>query len=231
MRPSIPLIDKEKVCEVALHLIAKEGIDALTIRRIAAEIGVNGASLYHHFHNKHEIIVGAAELALSKVRVERFEGEPWDEWVLRNVRGLFRVLREHPDLIPVLIRRHELQLGFKENDFYFAEFERQGLEIGLIWPLTESLQAFAIGMVMQEHAGLDRSAPVTDEFPALKRATEKRLLNTEEAFDLGCQAIIGAVADESRRRKATKKRPARKAAAPAKRAAAPAKRPARSRAR
>ncbi len=202
MRPRFPLIEKEKVCEIALDLIAKEGIEALTIRRIAAEIGVNGASLYHHFHNKNEIIVGAAELALSQTRVERFEGEPWEEWCFRNVRGLYRVLRSHPDLIQVLVRRHDLRLGLKENDFYFAEFERQGLASGLIWTLMESLQAFAIGMVMQEQAGMDRTSPVTDEYPALKRATESRILNAEETFELGCHALIEAVAAESRARTA-----------------------------
>ncbi len=208
MRPRFPLIEKEKVCEIALDLIAKEGIQALTIRRIAAEIGVNGASLYHHFHNKDEIIVGAAELALSRTRVERFEGEPWEEWCFRNARGLYRLLREHPDLIQVLIHRHEVRLGFKETDFYFSEFERQGLAIGLVWTLMESLQAFAIGMVMQEQAGMDRSTPVADEYPSLKRATETRILTAEESFELGCHALIEAVAQESRSRatKTTRKK-------------------------
>lgn len=216
MRPPVPLIDKEKVCEIALDLIAREGIETLTIRRLASEIGVNGASLYHHFHNKDEIVLGAAELALSRTRVKRYEGEPWDEWCLRNAQGLYRLLRKHPDLIPVLVRRNDLHLGFAETDAYFAEFERQGVAIGLVWTLMESLQAFAIGMVMQEQVGMDRKTPMTDEFPSLKRATQSRLLNNADAFTLGCRALIAAVGDESRRIAASGK----KAAKPARRATA-----------
>jgi AcrR family transcriptional regulator len=40
----------------------------LSIRRLAAELGVNGASLYHHFECKDDILIGATELALRRTR-------------------------------------------------------------------------------------------------------------------------------------------------------------------
>jgi AcrR family transcriptional regulator len=53
---------------VTLELIRTEGIDAVTIRRLAAEMDVKSASLYYHFHNKEEILVLAARKVLEGVR-------------------------------------------------------------------------------------------------------------------------------------------------------------------
>ena len=59
-RPKVPLISKRKTLEAALRIIDAEGLESLSVRRLAIELNVNGASLYHHFKNKEEILVGAA---------------------------------------------------------------------------------------------------------------------------------------------------------------------------
>ena len=66
-RPKFALISRRKTLEAALHIIDTEGLDALSLRRLAIELNVNPASLYHHFSNKEEILVGAAMLALSSL--------------------------------------------------------------------------------------------------------------------------------------------------------------------
>jgi AcrR family transcriptional regulator len=197
-RPPYPLIEKDKVYELALNVISTDGVEALTIRRLAAEVGVNGASFYHHFKNKDEILRGAAQLALSRVQVNPLGSERWEDWCLTNVLGLYRVLREYPDLVPVLVRNRGSNMGFKDTDRYFAEFERQGLAISLAWSLTESLQAFAIGTVLQQQASKDRPDTFGDDYPTLQRATRGRLHDADETFTLGCQTLIRAAAEESR---------------------------------
>lgn len=197
MRPSMPLLSKEKVCEVALELIAEDGLEAVTIRRIAERFGVNGASLYHHFRSKEEIVAGAAQLALSRAHLERFDGERWDEWCLRSAERLYSLLSDYPNLVTVLIRRNDLQVAFEDVDFYFAEFERQGVAIELMWTLMESLQALAVGTVIQQQAGLHRSAPEMDAYPSLSRATRARSMGPDEAFLLGCRALIDSIDQRS----------------------------------
>lgn len=53
------------------RIIDEHGLQGLSIRRLAEALGVNGASLYHHFRNKDEILAGVAELALAEVRMRQ----------------------------------------------------------------------------------------------------------------------------------------------------------------
>jgi TetR/AcrR family transcriptional regulator, tetracycline repressor protein len=192
-RPPVALISKDKVCEIALEIIDSAGIDAVTIRRIAAEINVNGASLYHHFQNKEEILAGATEMALSEAHTERIGEETWKSWCLRNAERLYAVVRKHPNLIPILIRRNALRLAFNDLEFYFGEFERQGLSIRVMWMLMESLQAFTIGMLQHNHMMTDDLVDVSDDYPNIQRATKDRLFSQEEEFRIGCKALVEAV--------------------------------------
>jgi len=92
-RPKIPLISKRAALQAALDIIDTEGIDALSIRYLAEKLGVNGASLYHHFQNKDEIVVGAAT-------AERILGffvlENLGEKSFKNVSQPLRVYRIIP---------------------------------------------------------------------------------------------------------------------------------------
>src|SRR4051812_12727936 len=97
-RPKKPLISKREVLELALKIIDEEGLAALSIRRLATECEVNGASFYYHFANKDEIVRGAAALALDDLRVPRDDGSDWQEWLVRNTQMYHAALLAHPDL-------------------------------------------------------------------------------------------------------------------------------------
>src|SRR2546425_10001088 len=86
-RPKTPLISRRKTLEVALEIIDGEGLDAFSIRRLATELDINGASLYHHFANKDEILAGVAELALADVRTPTDPDADWRERAPGNRRG------------------------------------------------------------------------------------------------------------------------------------------------
>ncbi|MDT7657513.1 MAG: TetR/AcrR family transcriptional regulator, tetracycline repressor protein, partial [Pseudonocardiales bacterium] len=144
-RPKIPLISKRKALEVALDIIDNEGIESLSIRRLAERLKVNGASLYHHFENKEEIVVGAAKLALEEVRTPQTHDEPWRVWILRNARRLRQAFREHPDLVPVMLRRQPLGIGAAQMDATVALLEEENVPTGAIAPMLEALELYAIG--------------------------------------------------------------------------------------
>lgn len=193
-RPKVPLISKRATLEVALRIIDEEGIDALSIRRLAAEFNVNGASFYYHFNNKEEIIAGAAELALDDVRVPRDTGEDWREWLLRNAQMYRKALLNHPDLIMVMLRRGRLRIGLRRLDTSVKRLEQQGLPTEASAALVDALETFAIGSALSEyHGAVDVQIP--PEYPNLKRALDQRGLSSEHNFDTACRGIINAIAD------------------------------------
>jgi AcrR family transcriptional regulator len=206
-RPKIPLISKRAALEAALDIIDTEGIDALSIRRLAERLGVNGASLYHHFQNKEEIVVGAAKLALEEVRVPQGHEEPWQVWLLRNARRLRAAFRDHPDLVPVMLRREPLGIGTSQIDATFAMLAEEGVPIGAIAPMMEALELYAIGSALHEsNAGTTKPDP--KRAPHMAEAEAARALGPDEIFDLVCEQIVAATVKVAAEKSTPPKKPA-----------------------
>jgi TetR/AcrR family transcriptional regulator, tetracycline repressor protein len=199
-RPKVPLIARRKALEVALDIVDNEGIDGLSIRRLAERLNVNGASLYHHFENKEEIVVGAAKLALEQVRTPQTQDEPWRVWVLRNARRLRQALREHPDLIPVMLRREPLGIGAAQMDATVTLLEADGVPIGAIGPMLEALELYAIGSALHEarNGGATTGTDLDpDRTPNLSRALGAAAVSADEIFDVVCERIVDAVLERA----------------------------------
>jgi TetR/AcrR family transcriptional regulator, tetracycline repressor protein len=75
----------------------------VTIRRLAQELGVTPMALYWHFKNKDELLAGAADHALARVKATRDPGDPWQKQLRTMVEALVGVMREYPSL-PVLMQ-------------------------------------------------------------------------------------------------------------------------------
>jgi TetR/AcrR family tetracycline transcriptional repressor len=221
-RPKIPLISRRKALEEALKIIDEEGLDGLSIRRLADELHVNGASLYHHFTNKEEIVVGAAELALADVRTPTETDESWHTWLPRNSTLLREAMRAHPELIPVIVRRSELGMGRKMLDSSAIRLVEEGVPLGAVAPLLDALETFAIGSAIHEARD---AAPVTEDRSGsvLAKAARSRLLSADEIYAVVSRAIVEAVevAAEAKEGERSARRGARSVrAVPAKKAPA-----------
>lgn len=193
-RPKIPLISKRKALEAALEIIDSDGIEALSIRRLADGLNVNGASLYHHFENKEAILVGAAGLALEDVRTPQTHDEPWRVWILRNARRLRQAFRAHPDLVPVMLRRQPLGIGAEQMDSTAARLIEEGVPVGAVAPMLEALELYAIGSALHEAAEGDApSSPDEERTPNLARAVARRAMSANEVFDKVCGQIIDTI--------------------------------------
>ena len=59
--PRQPL-DRERVLRAAVELADTEGIEALTMRRLAARLGVEAMTLYYHVKNKTDVVDGMVDL-------------------------------------------------------------------------------------------------------------------------------------------------------------------------
>jgi TetR/AcrR family tetracycline transcriptional repressor len=196
-RPKTPLISRRNTLEVALEIVDAEGLDALSIRRLATELKVNGASLYHHFANKDEILAGVAQLALADVRTPTDPDAEWREWLLRNVLNYRQALKMHPHLIPVLVKRHPLRIGLAEHNASAALLAVKGVPRGAILPVLEALEQLAIGSVLYDSAvELDEHPEAwKDEYPHLYQLGQQAALDQDELFEVMARAVIDAVVD------------------------------------
>jgi AcrR family transcriptional regulator len=97
-------LSQERIVDVALTLIDREGAEALTVDRLGAELGVTGMALYKHFPTKDAIqdsVVGRLLTSLDPLdaAVHPREG------LARFYRSLWRLFRAHPNVLAVLVSR------------------------------------------------------------------------------------------------------------------------------
>ncbi|MFF5185775.1 TetR/AcrR family transcriptional regulator [Streptomyces sp. NPDC000345] len=94
----VPLTE-DGICAKALELIDADGVEALTMRRLAAELDANPMSLYHHVPNKDAVLRGVTERVGSQFRTPERQDASWQER-LRQLALDFRALaHRHPKLM------------------------------------------------------------------------------------------------------------------------------------
>lgn len=104
-RPRKPLLSRDRIVEAAGALVDSEGLDAVSTRRLAAELGVSGPSLYNHFRNKDEILDAVADTVSAQVDLSMFDASDTRDWraALHDWAVSYRAaLTEHPHIVPVL---------------------------------------------------------------------------------------------------------------------------------
>jgi TetR/AcrR family tetracycline transcriptional repressor len=101
-------LSRSAVVDRALRLADAEGIDALTIRRLAQELSVTPMALYWHFRNKEELITGLANQIWSEIRSDIDPAAHWSDQLRYLLESLIDVLRTHASASALLIGSDKL---------------------------------------------------------------------------------------------------------------------------
>ncbi|HEX9623916.1 MAG TPA: TetR family transcriptional regulator [Streptosporangiaceae bacterium] len=101
-------LSRSAVVDCALRLADAEGMDALTIRRLAQELGVTPMALYWHFRNKEELISGLTDQIWIEVRSDIDPDAHWSDQFRYLLESLVDVLRNHPSASALLIGADKL---------------------------------------------------------------------------------------------------------------------------
>jgi AcrR family transcriptional regulator len=80
-----------------------EGLGAVTIRRLAGDLGVTPMALYWHFRTKDELLAGLADRVWSQVDASVDVGAAWPDQLRSVVESIVRVLRAHPGTSSLLL--------------------------------------------------------------------------------------------------------------------------------
>ncbi|MDQ6657864.1 MAG: TetR/AcrR family transcriptional regulator [Actinomycetota bacterium] len=103
-RPSRPapkvrnVLSRERIVEVALQIIDGEGTEAVSMRRIATELGTGAASLYAYVSGKDEVLALAHELVIGQLTFPETAGQDWQSMLKSWARGMYELYAEHQDL-------------------------------------------------------------------------------------------------------------------------------------
>lgn len=93
-----PGLTRQTVVRAALVLLEEVGLDALSTRRLAAELGVKSPALYWHFRSKRELLEEmSSAIQLAQDFSGPQKGEAWPDWLARRAIEHRRVLLAHRD--------------------------------------------------------------------------------------------------------------------------------------
>ncbi|MCA1821358.1 MAG: TetR/AcrR family transcriptional regulator, partial [Pseudonocardia sp.] len=101
-------LTRERVVAEALTLIAQQGIEALTMRTLAARLGVVPGALYRHVRSKEQLQDLVVDGVLAEVDCNVNSALPWTEQIKALAHRLRKVLEDHPGVAGLLKTRDPL---------------------------------------------------------------------------------------------------------------------------
>jgi AcrR family transcriptional regulator len=91
-------LSRELIVDTAMRILDAEGLDALSMRRVAMELRTGPASLYAHVANKDELLELMIDRVLGEIEVPVPEPGRWQEQLMESARAAHRVWTRHPGI-------------------------------------------------------------------------------------------------------------------------------------
>src|ERR687891_2960838 len=90
-------LSRRRILEAAVRFVDREGLDALSMRKLGSELGVEAMSLYNHVPNKSALLDGMVEVLLGELEILS-ENYGWEERIREGYRAFRRLAHKHPDV-------------------------------------------------------------------------------------------------------------------------------------
>jgi len=197
-RPTTAKLDQARIRAAALALIDAEGLEGLSMRRLATALDVSAASLYFHYATKDELLEAVAADILANVDTSAFSSG-WEPGVRAWARSLRAALAAHPRLVPVLSHAP----GRRADALQRADDIQGGL-VAAGWPPREATMIGAAAKYLVFGAALGSFAEgfaadpevYADRYPHLGQAHRLAARAAEvdrESFEFALEQLIAGL--------------------------------------
>ncbi len=190
-------ISRDDVVRAALEVLDDEGFAGLTLRGVAARLGVSAPTLYWHVKDKRHLLDLIAEQVLAEVpestRAPR-EDESVLEWLAESFRVRRALLLSHRDSVQVVAGNRPTDDALPGIERTLAVLVDAGLEPGEAVRVITALGSFLLGDVLETQAAADRPLEeprVADlsAFPTVVAAT-RTAGGEDERFEDGLRLML-----------------------------------------
>jgi AcrR family transcriptional regulator len=103
--PARERLSRDVLAASALALADREGLEAVTIRRLAQDHAVTPMALYWHFKDKDELLDGIAERLFAGVVLPDITDRPWDTDLHAVLEAFLSAMRPHPATVGLVVTR------------------------------------------------------------------------------------------------------------------------------
>ncbi|MFD4397458.1 TetR/AcrR family transcriptional regulator C-terminal domain-containing protein [Kitasatospora sp. NPDC058478] len=195
-------LQRDEVVRTALRVLDEEGIDGLTTRRLARELGVQSPALYWHFKNKRELLDLMAEAMLAEALPADRSPDPehWPDWLAADARAKRHALLAYRDGARVHAGTLPTEDELPAVEAQLDALRQAGLRPRTALRLLLTIDRYIMGWVTEEQAwrqdAADRARPpfpdeALHDLPLLREAADVlRMTDHDADFEYGLRVLI-----------------------------------------
>jgi TetR/AcrR family tetracycline transcriptional repressor len=167
-------LSKDTVTSRALELADAQGLDRLTIRRLALELGVTPMALYWHFRSKEELLAALGDRVWSEISLELDPDADWAAHIRGLMESLVAMLRAHPCAPQLLMSGEKMhsEASMMASETALAVLARGGFDPEHAAAITRSALWTGLMRVMSE-PGYDPALPLAGRVEQQRQAQIK----------------------------------------------------------
>ena len=199
-------LSRERVVEAALELVDSEGPDALTMRRLGRELGVEAMSIYEYTSGKDDLVVAVMERLLEELELPTFGHPDWKQRIRDVVGAWLRLAERHPKAFPLLYRERP----FLPRDLFFPEeiydaLRQAGFDESATVSAYGAIALFVNGSLMRGSPATSGTSSRWDDAPPFDAAEFPRIaellphahsLAWQTLFDRGLELLLSGLEAE-----------------------------------
>lgn len=150
-RPQAAPLTRARVLEAALDYVDEHGLEALSMHKLGARLGVQAMSLYSHVRNKGEVLDGIVEVLWSEAGAHYAPAADWPSATRSFARLLYDLVHRHPSAAPLLMSRQVLpESALRVCESYLRVLHEGGVPPECATPLVRTLLGYGFGYGLAE---------------------------------------------------------------------------------
>ena len=207
----------ERIVAAAIRVADAEGLPALSMRRVAAEVGGAPMSLYRHVTDKDDLLLQMMDSVFARSRLPATAPDGWRPQLELAARTLWAMFRHHPWLAPALslTRPQALRSAFPYTEWVLTALDGHGLGLSTMFTVHLTLINYVRGTAVnleseaeaEAASGLSneewldtqeprlRSILVPGAFPRFEQlVTGEYDFDLDHIFEFGLQRLLDGLA-------------------------------------
>lgn len=192
MESGRPRLNRRAVLLAAQAIIDERGLEACTMRAVAADLGVEAMSLYWHVPSKDALLDGVIELMLQETDLD-FRGDgDWATALGEFARTFRRVVLRHRNALPLLVSRPLPAdvAASRMTERGAEELEAAGFERDTAIRAARILSRYVLGFTLAERASADGPPAAPPSPPAGDPPAPWAADDPEDLFEFGLEALL-----------------------------------------
>jgi AcrR family transcriptional regulator len=193
--PRTPL-SKERVLRAAVGLADKGGIESLSMRKLAQELGVEAMSLYNHVRNKDDLLDGVVDVVVGEIQLPP-ETSEWKTSLRQTVLSARAALLRHPWAPRVIeSRKNPSPATFQYFESVIGILRKGGFSVDLTHHALHVLGSRVLGFTQELFNDSDELASGPDAAAMYAQMAEKFPYMIEMAMAVSHEGGLGGCDDD-----------------------------------